>query len=89
MAAAGSRRKRARGSIEVLPSGALRVAVYAGVDPLSGRRHYLREVIPAGPKAAAEADKAVRRLAGQVDEQRLLTVVPARSRRRWPEPRRC
>jgi integrase len=50
----------------VLPSGALRVAVYAGVDPLSGRRHYLREVIPAGPKAAAEADKAVRRLAGQV-----------------------
>ena len=44
--------------------------MYAGVDPLTGRRHDLREVIPAGPKAAAEADKPVRRLASQVDEQR-------------------
>ena len=39
MAAMSRRRKRARGSIETLPSGALRVAVYAGTDPLSGRRH--------------------------------------------------
>jgi integrase len=70
MVAATSRRRRTRGSIESLPSGALRVAVYAGVDPLTGRRHYLREVVPAGPKAAAEAEKALRRLAGQVDEQR-------------------
>src|SRR3954453_16483499 len=70
MVATTSRRRRARGSIESLPSGALRVAVYAGVDPLTGRRHYLREVVPAGPKAAAEADKAPPRLAGQVDEQR-------------------
>lgn len=43
--------KRQRGEIETLASGALRVKVYAGVDPLSGRRHYLRETIPPGPKA--------------------------------------
>ncbi len=52
-----------------LPSGALRVAVYAGLDPITGRRHYLREVVPAGPRAEAEADRVIRRLAGQVDEQ--------------------
>ena len=65
-----TRRKRQRGSVEELPSGALRVSVYAGYDPLTGRRHYLKEIVPAGPKAAAEAEKALRRLAGQVDEQR-------------------
>jgi hypothetical protein len=41
-----------------------------GCGPLTGRRHYLREVIPAGPKARAAAAKAIRRVAGQVDEQR-------------------
>jgi len=64
------RSKRQRGSIAQLPSGALRVAVYAGIDPVTKRRHYLREVIPAGPSAAAEADKVMRRLANQVDERR-------------------
>lgn len=44
------RRKRVRGGIEELPSGALRVYAYAGIDPLSGRKNYLREVIPPGPK---------------------------------------
>ena len=33
---------RQRGEIETLASGSLRVKVYAGVDPLSGRRLYLR-----------------------------------------------
>ncbi|MDQ2789903.1 MAG: hypothetical protein M3Y73_09400 [Actinomycetota bacterium] len=42
------RNGRQRGSVEELASGALRVAVYAGSDPLTGRRHYLRAVIPAG-----------------------------------------
>ena len=54
------RRSRSRGRIEQLPSGSLRVVVYAGTDPLTGRRHFLREVIPAGPDAANEAEKAVR-----------------------------
>ena len=34
MAAAGQRRKRDRGSIEEFPGGALRVSVYAGIDPV-------------------------------------------------------
>jgi integrase len=38
-------RKRERGSIDELPSGALRVRVYAGTDPITKRRHDLVEVI--------------------------------------------
>jgi integrase len=59
-----------RGNVEELPSGSLRVSVYAGIDPVSKQRHYLREVVPAGPSAAAQAEKVARRLAGQVDERR-------------------
>ncbi|HEX2300096.1 MAG TPA: integrase, partial [Pseudonocardiaceae bacterium] len=71
MAGASARRGgRQRGSVEELPSGALRVSVYAGYDPLTGRRHYLREVVPAGPGARTEAQKVLRRLANQVDERR-------------------
>lgn len=44
--------------------------MYAGTDPLTGRRHYLRESIPAGPNAHAEAQKAMRRLATEVDQRR-------------------
>ena len=43
------RRKRQRGGIDELPSGALRVRVYAGMDPISKRRLYLSEIVPAGP----------------------------------------
>ena len=39
------------------PSGSLRVRVYAGVDPISGKRHYLSEVTPAGKDAAKLAEK--------------------------------
>ena len=54
MAGAGvRRRKRSRGSVQELPSGSLRVSVYAGIDPVSHRRHYLREVVPPGPGSAA------------------------------------
>jgi integrase len=62
--------RRARGSIKPLPSGALRVRVYTGYDPLSGRRHYLTETVPAGAKAWAVAEKARTRLLNQVDERR-------------------
>ncbi|TCC64747.1 GntR family transcriptional regulator [Kribbella pittospori] len=71
MAKAPKRRQRARGSVEELPSGALRVVVYAGIDPVTKRRHYLRETIAANtPKAAEEAERAIRRLQSQVDERR-------------------
>lgn len=58
------------GSIEELPSGALRASVYAGTDPLTKRRHYVREIIPAGPAAEAEAERVLRRLVTEVDERR-------------------
>jgi integrase len=61
---------RQRGEIETLASGSLRVKVYAGVDPLSGKRLYLTETVPAGPRALAEAKKVRTRLVGQIDEQR-------------------
>ncbi|MBV8993506.1 MAG: tyrosine-type recombinase/integrase [Pseudonocardiales bacterium] len=71
MAAPSARRnRRQRGSVQELPSGALRVSVYAGIDPLTGGRHYLRETIPPGPTAGADAQKVMRRLANQVDERR-------------------
>lgn len=63
-------RRRQRGRIETLPSGSLRVQVYAGRDPVSGKRHYLTETIPPGPTAARDAERARTRLLGQVDERR-------------------
>lgn len=46
------RGRREKGNIEALQSGALRVRVYAGIDPVTKRAHYLRAVVPAGtPKA--------------------------------------
>jgi integrase len=65
-----SRRSRFRGTVDQLPSGAFRVRVYAGSDPLTGKRHDLTEVVPPGPRAAAEAEKVRARLLNQVDEQR-------------------
>ena len=61
---------RARGSVEELPSGGYRVRVYAGVDPVTGRDRYLRETVPAGPRADREAEKVRARLLVEVDERR-------------------
>lgn len=63
-----SRHGRRRGRIEELPSGSLRVVVYAGIDPVSKKRHFLRELVPAGPKAHKEAERVLRRLASEIDE---------------------
>src|SRR3954447_6557227 len=57
-----------RQSIEILPSGWLRVKVYSGYDPVSGKRHYLDEVVRTGLRAKAEAEKARTRLLHEVDE---------------------
>src|SRR3954469_11701845 len=65
-----SRRSRLRGTVDQLPSGAFRVRVYAGSDPLTGKRHHLTEVVPPGHRVAAEAEKLRARLLNQVDEQR-------------------
>jgi integrase len=59
-------RRRVRGNIEKLPSGSYRAIVYAGVDPLTGREHRLRETCP----TMADAKIALTRLQRQVDEQK-------------------
>lgn len=62
---------RKRGVIQTLPSGALRARLYSGVDPLTGRRVYLTETIPADhPEPQKEAQRALTRLLTQVDEKR-------------------
>ena len=70
MAESERRRARSRGTIDELPSGALRVRVSAGVDPISKRRLYLTELVPAGPKAGNVAERIRTRLLSQVDERR-------------------
>jgi integrase/DNA-binding transcriptional regulator YhcF (GntR family) len=63
-------KQRARGSVDKLPSGGYRVRVYAGVDPMTGRDHYLNETVRAGPRANREAEKVRTRLLAEVDERR-------------------
>jgi integrase/DNA-binding transcriptional regulator YhcF (GntR family) len=63
-------RKAQRGNLEILGSGAIRVRVYAGVDPLTARPHYLKTTIPAGPDALDQAERERIRLLSQVDEGR-------------------
>jgi integrase len=64
------RKRRQRGKIETLPSGSLRVKVYAGIDAVTKKEHHLTEVVPAGPGAAAEAEKVRTKLLNQLDEKR-------------------
>lgn len=70
MASGSKGRKRERGGIFQLPSGALRVRVYAGIDPVTKRRHDLLKIIPAGPNAQAEAEATLRRFRAELDERR-------------------
>lgn len=49
---------RSRGRIEER-SGSLRVVVYAGLDPVTGRRSYLREKIDGTSKASHKKAKSV------------------------------
>jgi integrase len=67
---AARQRTRPRGSIKQLKNGSVRVRVYAGTDPVTGKRHYLDEVAPAGPEAWRHAEKTRTRLNHQVDEAR-------------------
>lgn len=70
MTTSSKARRRSRGEVETLPSGSLRVRVYAGTDPVSKKRHYLVETVPAGPGAAADVEKVRTRFLRQVDERR-------------------
>lgn len=44
----------AQGHIEKLPGGSYRVHVYAGRDPVTGKKRYLRRTVPTEAKAARE-----------------------------------
>ena len=51
----------------------MRVRVYAGIDPVTGKRNYLSETIPPGAneqETLREGEKARTRLINQVDERR-------------------
>lgn len=47
-----------------MPSSALRVTVYAGIELVTKRPNRLREIVPPGPKSWVQAEKALRRPAG-------------------------
>jgi integrase len=67
----GGKGKRERGSIDSLPSGALRVRVYSGTDPITHKPHYLTEIIPAGTPGADDLAENVRtRFLNEVNERR-------------------
>ena len=63
---------RQRGRVEQR-GDSLRVIVYAGTDPVTGRRSYLRETIKGTDKAAQRrAESAMNKLLAQVDNQRAV-----------------
>ncbi|MEW2507080.1 tyrosine-type recombinase/integrase [Amycolatopsis sp. NPDC047767] len=66
----GAIKRRQRGGLYLLPSGAVRARVANGKDRITGKRLYLEETIPAGPDALDEGEKALRRLITQVDEKK-------------------
>lgn len=70
MARAKAGRQRQRGAIDRLPSGALRVRVYGGTDPISGKRNTLVEIVEPGPRLEARTEAVRTRLLNEVDEQR-------------------
>lgn len=49
-----------------MPSGSLRVKVYAGLHLVTGRPRYIGETVAAGPLAREQAEEACRRLLNQV-----------------------
>jgi integrase len=60
-------RKRERGSIDQLPSGSLRVRVYTGTDPITGKEHYITATIKNGPKAWDLAEQKRTEILRQLD----------------------
>jgi len=63
-------RRAARGSICRTTCGSLRVRVYAGRNPITGRQRWLSQNIPAGPAASDEAEAVCRRLLSLVHHRR-------------------
>jgi hypothetical protein len=80
MAKGDGKKKRQPGNDESLPSGSIRVRVYAGIDPVTNTARYLRETVPPGPDQKREVERAamlisVRRIVAVVA---LVSGVPVR-----------
>ena len=69
-AAVAQQTMRNRGVIQELPSGSLRVRVFAGEDPVTRKRHYVSELVPPGPKARRQAERVLTKLLAEVQERR-------------------
>jgi hypothetical protein len=83
----GTGRARARGTIDALRSGSLRVRVHAGVDPVTGKRHDLVEVVPPGPKGRRQAEATLARFLREIEEERNpRTTATVDVRRRAVDP---
>jgi len=54
MAKGDGKKKRQPGNDESLPSGSIRVRVYAEIDPVTNTVRYLRETVPPGPDQERE-----------------------------------
>lgn len=72
-----TRRKRARGAVDQLPGGALRVRVYAGKDLVFCRRNDLIEIIPPGPNVgrAGRGGPPCHRFADKVEPDRFSVTT--------------
>ena len=57
--------KTSKGHIEQLPSGAFRVRVYAGIDPVTGKERRLKETCPDEAAAAAALGRLLRQAQSQ------------------------
>jgi hypothetical protein len=88
MASAAKVRRRQRGEIEALPNDSFRVRVYAGIDPLTKKRHYVTDVVPAGPKAAARAETVRTRLLSDVERAVQRQAIGRWFLRRGADPER-
>lgn len=77
------RGRRSRGYVEELPSGSYRAVVYAGRDPLTNKRRYVRETAT----TRAEAERALTRLQAQVDGNRhpKTSITLSQAIDRWLE----
>ncbi|WP_219419670.1 tyrosine-type recombinase/integrase [Pseudonocardia nigra] len=66
----GTGKARAKGTIGTLRSGSLRVRAYAGVDPVTRKRHDLVEIVPPGPNARRQAEAILARFLREIEEKR-------------------
>jgi hypothetical protein len=70
MAKGDGKKKRQPDNDESLPSGSIRVRVYAGIDPVTNTARYLRETVHPGPDQKREVERVKAEFVAQVRTQR-------------------